>query len=76
MENLKNDLQTNKDLVATLEAEKVELTNELETNKTALESIKTEFTELKNTVTSNFDADTKVEKPNKEKGTESRKLFK
>ena len=76
MENLKNDLQTNKDLVATLEAEKVELTNELETKNTALESIKTEFTELKNTVTSNFDVDTKVEKPNKEEGTESRKLFK
>jgi ATP-dependent Clp endopeptidase proteolytic subunit ClpP len=76
VENLKNDLQGQKDLVSTLEAEKVELTNELETNKTALEGIKNEFTELKNTVTSSFDADDTVTKPNEEIVKGSRTNFK
>lgn len=75
IENLKAELQTQKDLVATLETDKETLTNELETEKGKLQAIETDFKELKNTVTSNFEIE-KEDKPTKEKVNKTRQLFK
>ncbi len=70
-------LELQNTLVATLEAEKLELTNKLEAKDVQFKAIETDFTELKNQVTSSFEIDGKTKQPKKEVGNkESRTNFK
>ena len=75
-EELKNEITTLEGIVATLESDKVEL----ETQNTNLESnfeiLNNDFTALKKTVESNFNHDSKVDKPEESNKSESTSIFK
>ena len=76
LEKLEASLEAQINLVATLEAEKLELTNKLEVKEGEFKQIETDFTELKNTVTSSFEVDTKTEQPKKELTEKKQSFFK
>ncbi len=76
VEALKAELQTEKDLVATLTTEKEELEKDLQKKEKSVKSINDDYTKLKSEITSKFEHDGKVKNDNDGGKPKERRLFK